>query len=254
LYLKDRYPDISLFNYSSDMTLECLMRMGLAEFVDNSDKTCSFEQELFYRILRISAASEHTFLEDSANISFFYDIVNKRCLLEPTTLTIPESFLMFQTKVSLSSGNTGVLALKGIPSSDGQAGAWLDARGPRYAIPSNSSNKEGAWQFIEYVLLCDSGTVYESLYLPARTDELLNRLQNIRPQILGDDEISELPEWTEEYNESFYAIIENAYEDRTDDVIYEIILEEAQYYFNGVKTEQEVAKVIQNRIQLYLSE
>lgn len=244
----DRYPDIPLFNMSSDHTLEYLIRMGMDMFVSDADGTCSFEQEMFYRILRISAATEYTPPEDYTNFEFYDEITDERALLGFAKLTIPEFYLLYQSAVPLSSGDTASLAMKGIPSVDGQIGAWLSTSGPCYAIASNSDNKEGAWAFIEYVLSCDP----ESVYLPARTDKLQSRLQNIRPDILGGG--YKIGEWTEAYTENFYAIIENAHADNTDDVICQIVSEEAQYYFNGVKTEQEAAHIIQNRVQLYLSE
>lgn len=250
LNLNNQYKDIPLFNMYSDNALNCLMKMGMDNFVNYTDRTCSFEQELFYQVLRISATSEYLPAEDDLSNGFYNEIVDGRALLGDADITIPEFYLMYKINVPLPSENTTLLTLKGIPSDSGHIGAWLHANAnTNFAIASNSDNKEGAWQFIEFVLSCDP----EKIYFPAKTDKLLSRLQDIKISRIGGNDY-EIREWTEEDTENLYSIIENAYADNTDDVICQIVSEEAQYYFNGVKTEQETANIIQNRVQLYLAE
>ncbi len=57
--------------------------------------------------------------------------------------------------------------------------------------------------------------------------------------------------WTEEYKDLLDRAVPRPQDTR---MIENIIMEEADTYFSGVKTAQQVAEIIQNRVQLYLNE
>lgn len=153
--------------------------------------------------------------------------------------------------------------------------------GTTLAINANSSNKEGAWEFISF-LLEDMGT--DELN-SARADEisLTGRkafdiwVERQKEQVADGKEIHELrrsnvclPDgsWTiteelvftedditEERIAEYLDILEKAhtYPLRTAPVL-DIIREEAADYFNGSKNAEAVSELITNRVQLYLDE
>ena len=64
-----------------------------------------------------------------------------------------------------------------------------------------------------------------------------------------------LREYTVEDEEALWEIIEGLqHKSVKDELLLKIVGEEAQFYFNGQKSAEETAKVIQNRVQLYLWE
>jgi hypothetical protein len=57
------------------------------------------------------------------------------------------------------------------------------------------------------------------------------------------------------YVETFYDLISRANHVRVyDGALNEIVLEEAEAFFAGQKSAQEVAEIIQNRVQVYVNE
>ncbi len=59
---------------------------------------------------------------------------------------------------------------------------------------------------------------------------------------------------TQEQVDSIKQMIEIAQNTQIDSKMLDIIMEEAQSYFDGQKSVEEVSALIQNRIQIYISE
>lgn len=126
------------------------------------------------------------------------------------------------------------------------------------AVNANSENKEGAWEFLSFLLSEEAQlTLYDSSKdLPVKRSAF---------QAAAEAEITD---WhpttvniafdgalTQERVDRMVSFIEDA---RAAPVategILEIICEEAQDYFGGVKEISQVAEVIENRVKLYLQE
>jgi len=149
----------------------------------------------------------------------------------------------------------------GILFDDGCHGASI----PLYtmAVNANSANKEGAWEFISF-LLGEEVQDRQKWYLPPVHRESFDkwleweicdlseeRFENghiYHPAYYGEDT-------SEEKRKEYKEAIENArpLPIRTAPIL-NIILEETSDYFNGSKTAEEVSTIINNRVQLYLSE
>lgn len=153
------------------------------------------------------------------------------------------------------------------------------------AVNANSSHKEGAWQFIEFLLkeeaqtsLMAHGNVPVSKTVFEKTAN--SQLEN-GPLIESPDSSSIIGFWSGSSRERMYyqkqnlsqeEIIERLWrtQEEVDEIrtamecakplplrtmpILEIIYEEASYYFHDVKTLKEVTAIITNRVQLYLDE
>lgn len=122
------------------------------------------------------------------------------------------------------------------------------------AISDSCANKEQAWQFVDSLL----GEEFQSKYIvfnfPIRISALESKFEDAMTLKEGWGNTAEdLP--TEAQAEELYGMMDTAYgNNQIDENIWNIIEEEASYYFNNEKTAQEVAAIIQNRVELYLAE
>ncbi len=124
-------------------------------------------------------------------------------------------------------------------------------------INANSAHPEVAWEFLSFIL---SEEAQETLYT---ADPLNHNLPVMKKVFLGEaQEImeNEKPTWmqfelTKERVDAEAAYLEDtrALSWKTQSIV-EIIIEEADGYFDGVKDLQQVLDVVQNRVQLYLDE
>ncbi|MCH5344102.1 MAG: extracellular solute-binding protein [Acetatifactor sp.] len=242
------HKDISVINADPSKCMRYLMTFGMREFVDFSEFKCDFESQLFYDLLQIAAKAGRT----KSGYEYFYDdIVEERALFRETAIVNIEFYLGFTGTVPAGDLDGDVeLTLKGYPSEDGQATGRASLPNSTYfAICSGSANKQGAWQFIEYL------QTYKDPFhgeFPARKDWLLERISVVSPQSFSN---VTLRDCTEDDIETLLFLIDNVkFQTNQDETILQIITEEAQAYFDGQKTEEEVAEIIQNRVQLYLSE
>ncbi len=175
----------------------------------------------------------------------------------------------------------GQVACVGYPSADGSGGCkltLLDA----YAITTKSANKEGAWEFIEHLLVQADNNLYKFSFsaiktqLEADAEEVviikyrLNDDGSIfihprtgEPVIMNPVRSTKINDWeftyhvpTQEEVGTIMELIKVAKRgpDSHSDVVLSIISEEAEGYYNGQKTVDEVAGIIQNRVQNYVSE
>ncbi len=165
----------------------------------------------------------------------------------------------------------------GYPAADG-IGCIAECSGA-LALAAQSENPEEAWDYIEYYLerspnrvigfstrrsfleqqMEDAVTV--SYYLDEEGNPLLDADGNPVPESLGgvrwsfeDDEITFRTATEEEVN-CVKELIESARPlSAADDRIMAIIQEEAEPFFQGQKSVEEVADIIQSRVQIYLDE
>ncbi|MDR0948497.1 MAG: extracellular solute-binding protein [Lachnospiraceae bacterium] len=163
----------------------------------------------------------------------------------------------------------------GYPTPDREPGIGLVAPDGIYTITSQSKNKEGAWLFLESLLTEeDDGFAPDTLHvnkkiLDKRMTEVVEAELMYSPFV--KDENGEkipfrmllfygqvqiiLPDATREDVDGLYALIDCAVKiiSETDDIM-TIVLEEAEAYFNGSKTLEQVTDIIQNRAKNYVSE
>jgi len=156
----------------------------------------------------------------------------------------------------------------GNTSNDVVAGMFADSNGnvnvypgATYCINENSANKRMAWEFMK-LLASEQMQSELELWLPpvnikafekiAKWDMSGNHYERTQAE-------PEIPEGKQEAYDSYMACVEeltslvNACLIR-DGIIDEMILEEVTLFFEGTKSAADVAKAIQNKANLYLSE
>ncbi|MBQ9956147.1 MAG: extracellular solute-binding protein [Ruminococcus sp.] len=241
-----------------------LLTHNCSEFVDYENHTCNFDSPDFIRILEFvnqfplsrdefserKSCRNDTALLESMYIMSFRDInKQKQCLFgEDITFT-------------------------GYPGDNG-AGSMLLLTN-QFAILENSSNKQGAWEFIrtffdderygqmDGIPVTESGlekVMAEALEPPYYFDETMGGQKTFMNEIAHDwstnQDIKITPMTEEERKryEEFVRSVNTASSGNFDSVVYKIINEETSAYFAGECTAEKCAQLIQNRVSIMLSE
>lgn len=217
------YIPLKILNYYLELSDD------LYGMIDWENHTCDFDNPLWYQMLetanRYGFRNGRNNYEDVAFLGFFTDF--------PSYMTDDGN-----------ARNEHMIPV-GYPVEDTMCPVLhLTAIG----INSQSPNKEGAWAFLEF---CLSQTAQEKTsYFPVRRDVFARRaektLENLamaeRPltQVQIDDLTNLLEDGRADSIRNLYPLA--------------IIAEECDSYFNGDKSAEEVTKIIENRVGLYLQE
>jgi len=243
----------------------------LEKFVDWDSLECDFDCEEFCRLL--AWVGDYAW-EPEAATEQVGDVFYEWKYIPETALLVSYSGVNFEFMklFEVLCGEDTVLL--GFPTIDGKGSFPVKMKGA-LAICADSSHKEAAWEFIEYYL---SNTRTPMFYFSTKKDRIQQKYQAAVTPIYnegGDADRSEESEMTvkgqirvgaEEY--PYYVIpseqadaILHAIEtadfrpmSAAEEMIISIVAEEAESYFAGDKSLQEVTRVIQNRARLLLQE
>ena len=227
-----------------------LLSYALDEFVDKENGVCNFNTDSFKALLEILSGlpSEEeyswTSMEDTEAVMCSTGFINFRSIQDQLESQYGEDYV-----------------IKGYPTSDGREQHELGIVNA-YSIMSASANKEGAWEFIKFSLQNISA---EDFYYSFTSDK------NVMQELI-DAELAHAGEETQKqyYTQwgTFYYHYATQEEidtvmrmlnhvsiySKSDAQIIDIIKEEMEGYFAGIKSEEEVAAIIQDRVQIYLDE
>lgn len=248
---------------SRSQMLQFVMEQHLFSFVDWESRTCSFESEEFKDLLEFIRvfSDENPNMED--DMALLTDLLRTdEIVLYPGVIcnTFDYQFLKALWGEEI--------AYIGFPSAEG-TGIQLGNIADAYAIMEGSAHKEEMWQIIKYMVtnqrLAQSGLpAYQPLFDKACENAMEKKMVQS-----GDDTLTEEPQLDMELSGikiTVYAataeevalirhLLEKAEPVKTSSpVIMNIIQEEVWGYFYGQKSVDDVARVIQNKVSLYLSE
>lgn len=269
----DAHPEAELFdNASRNDILQYLMACSEDAFIDWSSGECRFDSDAFRRLLEFTAHFPGEAQRNPDQSSTPVRIRNGEVLLYEADIT---DFDSIQLPLAIY-GDAGTCV--GFPSEDGGADCILVPYGA-YAITVKSDRKEGAWAFLESLLAsADSST---SFFPPLKAALAEKAADAVKVEYLTDengevclDENGEpIPknsgmaisysDWEYTYRtasrdevEAVLALIDAAKPMPFSDTgeIIRIISEEAESYYQGQKTVDEVAEIIQSRIRIYINE
>lgn len=278
--LEERFPEqtrlVSGANYRSDgreeeiATRDYLLSRFcsawyLEEFVDWEGGTCSFDSEGFRKLLEW--AGEHG-REETGNAGT--GPVYLRVGYMPEDALFLDGLLSFENAALWDVQFGGETCILGYPTADGRGSALLSWPTPPIGITAKAGNSEGAWAFLEYYIArqCSEpqivGLSTSRKYLKEQMEDWIktNRLREyadspfmLKQEIGG--EIVPVYGISQETAQKIMDFLEGL--DFTPDSgrrarIIGIVLEEAEGYYSGDKSLEEVTAVIQNRVQLYLNE
>lgn len=283
----EAHPDSVLFDkFDKSDIMEYLMRFNENLFIDWSTGECSFDSEEFKRLLEFvnSYSDEEEGKPDG--LSEPLRIQKGEVLLTKEMMVALESAQVYQ---ALFQGNVVYI---GYPTPDGSSGHIISNANQIYGMTAKSDNKEGAWEFIEGVLIQESSRDYQSgTGFPVIKSQLEKEIwkslnsgyvldengeflldENGEPIINTDFGTVSMgfvggpngfqEGWsytyrpaTQEEIDIVLKVIEGAsLRSENNEGIMNIINEEAVYLYEGQKTVDEVAGTIQRRISVYVSE
>lgn len=270
--LAESYPDKKMFG--SDVTkhgaLSTFTLFGYSEYVDLNTGECHFNSSEFIRLLEFCSSFPNSADENNGENNFRFskneaDLYNGNILV-----SADRGITHFGAIRQLEHGIFGEpVTFIGFPGVGGN-GSVIRIPSSEYAIMSNAANKEGAWEFVKYILSEEyQDRIYEEkLMFPIRTSSLEKAAEEakkgsydgdkgeyVEPVWILNGEIIKLGVNTDEDNRRVFELIDSAVGASGFEVyVYDIITEEAAAYFSGQKSAKEVAEIIQNRVQNYLDE
>lgn len=261
-----RSPGTEMFaGFTKTDILRYAMEMSGSEFIDFKNGSCDFNSEDFIKILEfanghINDIDFDSYFDDAFWSRFDTMFSDESALLMVAYLTDYTDIICFEH----TQFDAKVTAL-GFPCQNRIGTSFVVDSG--FSVAEKSANKEGAWEFVRTLLLpeyqdCadkfpvrkDSLEKYAASAMKYNPDRVINPtvmmggmalaigVSNIDAMKQGDiDKMNEViasANGIMSYNES----------------VLEIITEEASYYFDGSKTAEDVAALIQTRVKLYLDE
>jgi ABC-type glycerol-3-phosphate transport system substrate-binding protein len=271
--LSKEYPDAQLMEYGTKSSmLYYMMAYNQDSFIDYTTGKCSFDSDGFKKILEFVASfpDEYDWSDDGDSTPT--KLSNGQILLYSDYISELEDL---QLAPALFGEDVTFI---GYPTVDGSVGCMLNTNGG-YAMLSKAQNKEGAWAFIEYYLNRDDtmfswGFPSKKADMQALIDDALDieYLTDENGQLVLDEDGNPISteshggmgwdDWEYEYRDVtqeevdlfLELVAEASPASDTDDQIMSIITEETESYFAGQKSVDDVASVIQSRIQLYINE
>jgi ABC-type glycerol-3-phosphate transport system substrate-binding protein len=265
--------DVLLFdNFTKTQMLAYLCMMGYSEFIDYTTGSCSFDSESFIKLLEYCNTLPAEYNGNQGgydqNADRFIGYREDKVLLYNVFLSSFSDYLQTQFAFGFEPVN-----LIGYPTSTGN-GAMIQASAS-YAITENSAVKEGAWQFLKY-LLSDECQINENRGMPG-WPATISALQALAKKEMAQYNFFSYSGGRSSSSEPFDQNMQNepglpgkltqedvdtvtAYLDTItsssgyDRQVMEIINEETAPFFAGTKTAADAAKIIQSRISIYINE
>lgn len=279
----DSHPDAQIFDYSSkEYILQTCMAFNEDSFIDWSTGECKFDTPEFKSLLEFVNRFPDEYQYEDGMASAPTRIQNREILLD---MVYVSDFNEVQLYKEIFEDD---LTFIGYPTTDGGCGTGLTAY-QAYAITSKSTHKDGAWEFVEGMLIPQeesetNGRRGRSWNFPNNKAQLQAMAEDAVKVEYVTDENGEIMKdengepivqgagmgigyedgWSYDYRiptqdevDMVLALIEKARpvsNSGGDSQIQNIILEEAAPYFQGQKSVDEVVGIIQSRINIYVSE
>ena len=241
----ESYDGQMIFSSSNFYTSEALLRYFFAMsedfygMVDWEQKSCDFSGELWEKILRVSKE---------------YGMTDRNREWEEAAYPISTwgiSTFAGEEAYAMQDG----MVMVGYPAKDGMVSRL---RMSPIAMNAGSVNKEGAWQFIQFLLEEENQKLVLSDHLlPVHEGVLSDSVNESSGQefamIMQGRRVDGII--SQEILDRFWECLDNAkpVPYRTEQVL-AIIQEEAELYFTGDKSIEEISAIIENRVRLYLAE
>lgn len=219
--------DMNLWDDTQSSMLDILLRTNINSYVDIAAGTCDFENQAFYDTLTLCRDYFPAEYTESGK----------------TPLLMGHGSTMWEELASDALQKQG-RTLIGYPGAGGSGVSVIF--NDDFGICSLGQQQEGAWAFLRTLWAYDfqSGT-YGTMF-SVRQDAFNDKLSWRR-------EVNSA--YTETMDQTVRELVYGAQNVRTNDsTIIPIIQEEAAAFFNGDKTAEETARIIQNRISIYLGE
>ena len=274
--LADAHPDAELFDrVSKQYILNAAMMFNEDAFIDWNTGECSFDSDAFKNILKFVNKFPDEVEGEEGMDSEPTRIQNGEVLLTTAYLYDFEQIQMYSEIFK------GAYTCIGFPTVDGRGGHAL-ATGDAYGITTKSAHKDGAWEFLESILTEEDSDHFRNGFptQKSRLEEMAR--EAVEPEYVRDENGEIMKDengepivsqgnssvgyedgWSYTYRMPTQEEVDTIMELMNDakpvsyngnDEITQIINEEAEGFFKGQKSVDEVAGIIQNRIKIYVGE
>lgn len=270
-FISDQPKDAKVINTSRSDILNLLLKLNVEEFVDKETGECHFNGKEFQQLLVFASL----FPKETEKLYYLTEnmeqLRNDRILLLETGII---SMTDFQVLSFLSDEPINCI---GYPTNTGKGTTAVPCVSV-IAMSKGSKHKEGAWEFIRFLLAKEQqielGTSGMQGF-PINKSALEHTFDKAMQAEYYEDEDGITREKsmqqhpiTDELTVHFYAAtkeevararelldsIGNCMDNSTEKNLLAIVIEEAEAFFEGQKEVDEVAEIIQGRVQIYIDE
>lgn len=261
-------PDVEILQYvNKNYMLYTMCKANQGLFVDEENGTCDFSGEEFKKILEFANRFPAEANYDENGPTEIEKLRNGQLLLLERPVTSVSMYQMYEYEFGEPVNFIGYPTF-------GSTGLILEPNSTTVAMHAASEHKEGVWEFIRFNLTKDRqeklGTANGGFpVLKSALDKMLesdmeeeyytdadgNKQRTSKSTWSTGDFTVEVYAATQEQVDRVREMIETAQPDiGMDEQIEAIIKDEAQAYFDGQKSAEDVAGLVQNRVQTYLDE
>lgn len=249
-----------------------VMNFCATDYIDLESGICNFDSPSFKLLLEYANSLPKEFTEEYWDDYYSdYDYMeynlryrNNKCLVADAYISSIRD-LVYQIHGMMGED----VSFVGFPSGDG-TGHIISPNGAGFAISSKTPYVDGCWEFVrEY--FTEEYQSELSYTLPVLKEAFLEQAKEATKKPYWTNEEGEKVEYDDYFDLNGEQIILEPFTQEEVDAICEfiytvkdtgynnenitnIITEEAQAYFEGKKTVDEVAKIIQSRVQVYVDE
>lgn len=263
-----------------DTILQNCLALDMENFVDWGTGECKFDSQEFIDLLEFAARFPETF--DWENYDYSTSETTQERIAQGKQMLVQTSVYMIEDLFYNQYIETfgGDVTFIGYPTSSG-TGNMLGIDGGGYAMSSKSEHKDAVWQFLRTFMtkeyqdenvwgLASRKDIFDEKAEEAMT---IQYQEDANGNAILDEEGNKIPiarygRWNEETGETeeVYAIEPEQIDQlreliastdkkaNYDSDIFKIVSEEAAAFFQGQKTAEDVAKLIQSKANIFVNE
>ncbi len=256
--------------------LNSLLALDMDDFVDWSHGKCSFDSQEFVDLLEFANSFQADF--DWENYDWSEDESSLKRIAEGRQMLMQAGVYSFDDILYNDMYFGGSSTYIGWPTNNG-VGNMLTLSEGAFAMSANCRNKDAAWEFIRSILSEDYQQsqyglpvirrVFDEKLKQAMTaeyekdengnyllDENGEKIQISRGGIgFGDGTVYEIYALSQEQADKLLDVINTTTKvAESNDSISTIVTEQAQAYFAGQKSPEEVARLVQSKANIYVNE
>lgn len=266
--------DMVLSNYWGFQTrgdvFTFMCKNSLSSWIDFENASCRFDSEEFIRVLEfcrdvniLGERPEYLTEEDRtiADTEDMLRVKNKQALMMPLMgASCPSDIVRHTAATGLGQDEVTLLA----PPSEDKSGTFGIWSGELYSVFNSGGCTEGGWEFVNYIMsydrqikqhnFCTLKDAFED-HIKADQEQQKGAWNGEASAGFGNYSVTYDPSVSDEMLDYIRDYISKCTNVMDRDIsVNEILTEEFDAFINGDTTAQECAKMMQNRVSIYLSE
>lgn len=266
--------DAWAIQYSSSKSDVFSSLLSSGDYIDFAKGTCSFDSPEFIKLLEFCNNDNFKEIDwekgDEEENQKYWNDQDSACRNDKALMSNMTIFDVRDYKRQQAGNFNDEISLVGAPNNSGKnADIYADQT---FCIMNNSANQDACWDFIASYFTKEYQEGRNVYNLPARKDSFEKKLDEAMedPYYLDENDkkvtyedttwvdekeikIGNLTQEERDFLEEYILGADMKNFDYSSDA-YSIILEEAQAYFEGERSAEETAKLIQNRVSILISE